>query len=411
MRVLVLNCGSSSIKYELSDAQSWTVLASGALERIGSPEARLLRRGRGPSGRLEETAEPAAAADHRRGLARVLEALDASAEPRRAPDLAAVGHRVVHGGEAFGEPVLVDDRVMETLRSLVHLAPLHLPPSLAGIEVAREACPGVPQVAVFDTAFHRTLPAHAYTYALPLRLRAEGVRRYGFHGSSHRYVARRAAAFLGRPLEEVNLVTLHLGNGASATAVRGGRSVDTSMGMTPLEGLVMGTRCGDLDAAVPLHLARRGGLTPDELERLLNDEAGLLGLCGSRDVREVTARAEAGDPDAALAVDVYCQRVKKYVGAYLAVLGRVDAVVFTAGVGENSALVRRRSLDGLGALGISLDEARNGSPSREERAIHAEGSPVKVLVIPTHEELEIARAALACLESRGDAAGASRRTP
>jgi acetate kinase len=405
MKVLVLNSGSSSIKYDLFDAATWAALASGTLERIGQPDGRLVQRIRGPSGRIEETARPAPVSGHPEGFARVLEALAASGAVRGGGDLAGVGHRVVHGGPVFEEPALVDSTVVEAIREATRLAPLHNAANLMGIEVALETYPGVPQVAVFDTAFHRTMPPRAWHYALPAALCAEhGVRRYGFHGTSHGYVARRAAAMLGKPLQDLDLITLHLGNGASAAAIQAGRSVDTSMGMTPLEGLVMGTRCGDLDPAIPLYLARKTGMPPEALERVLKDESGLAGLCGSSDVREVVARAESGDPDSVLALDVYCYRVKKYIGAYLAVLGRADALVFTAGVGENSAQIRRRCCQGLEGLGIALDEGRNGSASRGEREIQADGSAVKVLVIPTDEALEIAQRTLACVRGRGQPA-------
>jgi len=406
MKVLVLNSGSSSIKYDLFDVAGWSVLASGTLESIGAPDGRLVQRARTSTGRLEESVRPAPVAGHRQGFALVLEALAASPSMRSGGDLAGVGHRVVHGGPVFEEPTLVDSAVVEAIREATRLAPLHNAANLMGIEVALETYPGVPQVAVFDTAFHRTLPPRAWHYALPAALCAEhGVRRYGFHGTSHHYVARRAAALLGRPLEALDLVTLHLGNGASATAIQAGRSVDTSMGMTPLEGLVMGTRCGDLDPAIPLYLARKTGMPPEALERVLKEESGLTGLCGSSDMREVLARAEAGDPDSQLALDVYCYRVKKYIGAYLAVLGRADALVFTAGVGENSAAVRWRCCEGLAGLGIALDAGRNGSASRREREIQADGSAVKVLVIPTDEALEIAHRTLACV--RGPEEGRS----
>ncbi len=410
MKILVLNAGSSSIKYQLFDASGWTPLSSGLLERIGEPDGRLVTRSLGASGRVGESTHPATVSGHREALIHVLDVLAASGWMRHRSDLVGIGHRVVHGGEAFDRATLVDAGVVDAIRSLAPLAPLHNPASLAGIEVALEVCPDVPQVAVFDTAFHRTMPPHAYRYALPLALYQEhGVRRYGFHGTSHQYVARRTAAVLGRRPEELNLVTLHLGNGASAAAIRGGRSVETSMGMTPMEGLVMGTRCGDLDASIPLYLSRSTGMTLDGLERLLNEESGLKGLCGSSDMREVLSRVDAGDPDALLALDAYCHRVKKYVGAYLAVLGRTDAVVFTAGVGENSAMVRSRCCQGLAGLGIALDEERNASASREDREIQAEGAAVKVLVVHTDEELEIAQQTLECMEARAHGTAAAPR--
>ena len=281
---------------------------------------------------------------------------------------------------------------------MIPFAPLHNPGNLQGIEVALATCPGVPQVAVFDTAFHQTMPPRAFRYALPRDLYdVHRVRRYGFHGTSHAHVARRAAELLGKPPGSLNLITLHLGNGASAAAIREGKSVDTSMGMTPLEGLIMGTRCGDLDPAVPFFLGTVTGKNPVELLALLNKESGLKGICGANDMREVHRKAEEGDPSASLAIDMYCYRIRKYIGAYTAVLGRVDALVFTGGVGENDAEVRRRACEGLERLGIAVDEARNGSPSGEPREIQREGMPVKVLVVPTNEELEIALQTIACI--------------
>lgn len=392
MQLLVLNTGSSSIRYHLFDAEALAVLASGRLEGIGTRSGSLLVRVPRAEGPPVTATTQLAAPDHRGGMERVIEALHRS---RQLEDgsLLAIGHRAVHGGERFQRPVVVDAEVLRTLKELIHLAPLHNPPGVLGIEVALAVFPGVPQVAVFDTAFHRTLPPRAYRYAVPDELyRKDGVRRYGFHGTSHGYVARAAAAQLGRALSDLRLITLHLGNGASAAAIRGGESVDTSMGMTPLEGLVMGTRSGDLDPSVVIELVR-AGRTPDELTRLLYHRSGLFGLCGASDMREVLRRAEAGEADAALAIDAYCYRVKKYVGAYLAVLGGLDALVFTAGVGENSPEVRARCCEGLDHLGIRLDPARNGAASTEARPIHAEGSPVAVLVVPTFEELEIARQA------------------
>ena len=399
--VLVFNVGSSSIKYQLlalDDAGDGQRLATGLVERIGG----------GGQGRLEHTPagrEPylrgRVFADHRQALDAMLEAFRAAG-----PDLgevrpAAIGHRVVHGGAEFADATVLDDRVLHRIRELIPLAPLHNPANITGVEVAAEAFPGVPQVAVFDTAFHRTLPAAASTYAVPREWRERyAVRRYGFHGTSHRYVARRAAEFLGRDPERTDLIVLHLGNGASATAVAGGRSVETSMGLTPLEGLVMGTRSGDLDPAVPAYLERVAGLDAVEVERALNEDGGLLALAGSNDLRDVRRAAAAGDPGAKLAIDVYCHRIRKYVGAYYAVLGRVDAIVFTAGVGENDARTRALSLAGLENLGIAVDAVRNEADAHGERVISPEGAPIAVLVIPTDEEIEIARQALAAVAGR-----------
>ena len=287
-----------------------------------------------------------------------------------------MGHRVVHGGETFREPVVIDDGVVDAIRAHIPLAPLHNPPNLTGIEVARALLPSSPQVAVFDTAFHQTLPKEAFLYAVPRELyEKEGVRRYGFHGTSHAYVAGRAAEHLGRTLEELNLITVHLGNGASMAAVRGGKCVDTTMGMTPLAGLVMGTRSGDVDPALPFFLADHLGMSLRQIDDLLNRESGLKGLCGLIDMREILARRAAGDEGAATAVEVYAYRVKKYIGAFLAVLGRLDALVFTAGVGENSPEIRALCCRGLEGLGIAVDSGRNGRSSGEIRDVALKGEP------------------------------------
>ncbi|PSL03208.1 acetate kinase [Haloactinopolyspora alba] len=399
--VLVLNCGSSSIKYQLVDVANGKSLAKGVLERIGEPSARLRRDDAGtgdqdgPGSTDGTVQDDVAAADHEAALDVILRALESGEHPLSEVELAAVGHRVVHGGDRFAEPVLIDDDVEHSIDVLSSLAPLHNPPNLAGVRVARRALPHVPHVAVFDTAFHQTLPPSAYTYALESRTAAEhGVRRYGFHGTSVSYVSRAAARLMERSVEDLNLIVLHLGNGASATAVRGGRSVDTSMGLTPLEGLVMGTRTGDIDAGVLSHLRREAGLGIDELDDLLNRQSGLLGLAGANDMREVHRRARAGDEDARLAREVYCHRVRHYVGAYLAVLGQAHAVVFTAGVGENDAWVRSHSLSGLRRLGIEVDHVRNSFAGSRSHIISPDGAEVAVLVVPTDEEFEIARQAL-----------------
>jgi acetate kinase len=308
----------------------------------------------------------------------------------------------VHGGDRFDQPTLVDDAVLAEIRELTALAPLHNPANATGIEVARKAFPDVPHIAVFDTAFHRTLPPAAYTYAVPREWRDRySVRRYGFHGTSHQYVARQAARLLGKAPQETNLIVLHLGNGASVCAVEGGRSVETSMGLTPLEGLVMGTRSGDLDPAVPAYLERVAGFDAKRIDDALNQESGLLALAGSNDLRDVGRARESGDGDARLAIDVYCHRIRKYIGAYYAVLCRVDAVVFTAGVGENDDLVRGLALRGLERLGIVVDEQRNRAAGSGERFISPEGAEVPVLVVPTDEELEIAEQALAVAVASG----------
>lgn len=397
MKILVLNAGSSSIKYELFDMESREALASGLVERIGEAQGRLKQRHRA-GGDFQETLRDGAVADHREGFAWIAEALRDSGAVRSADELAGVGHRVVHGGEAFKAPALIDARVIEQIRAQIPLAPLHNPANLVGIEVAMAGLTDLPHVAVFDTAFHHSLPPHAYHYALPFELyEAHHVRRYGFHGTSHGFVAKQAALYLGQPLDTLNLITLHLGNGASAAAIKNGRSVDTSMGLTPLEGLAMGTRCGDLDPAIVFYLARATGLKNDAIESLLNRDSGLKGICGVNDMREVLRRADEGDERAALAKDVYAYRIKKYIGAYCAALGRIDAIVFTAGIGENSPDIRSRACSGLSALGIGIDPDRNASAAGGAREIQPADGPVKVLVIPTDEELEIAEQTVDCI--------------
>jgi acetate kinase len=296
---------------------------------------------------------------------------------------------VVHGGEDFKRPVLIDDNVLQAIKNNAPLAPLHNPANLVGIEVARALFPGIPQVAVFDTAFHQTIPPKAFHYGVPYDLyKTHRIRRYGFHGSSHSYVAKEAAKYLGKPLDELNLITIHLGNGASITAIEKGKSVDTSMGMTPLEGLVMGTRCGDIDPAIYFYLSEYFSMSVSEIESLLNKQSGLKGLCGTNDMREILQNSEKGDPLAKLALDIYAYRIKKYVGAYYAVLGRVDAIVFTAGIGENAPEIRKMALAGLERLGIIISDDKN--ESKENLEIQSDLSQVKILVIPTNEELEIA---------------------
>jgi len=396
VRVLVLNSGSSSLKYQLFDMAERTLLAGGAAERIGDSGCRLVHGQRDDEGTLRENITPYELPDHAAALDRIVDVLGDGGE------LLAIGHRVVHGGEAFREPCLIDDRVVETIRELSPLAPLHNPANLMGIEVAIARRPDVPQVAVFDTAFHHTIPPRAYRYAVPDDwYRSHGVRRYGFHGTSYAYVAKQAAHELGRPLDELNLIVLHLGNGASATAIANGKSVDTSMGLTPLEGLVMGTRGGDIDPGVIVHLASHAEMNIDEIDASLNEQCGLAGLCGAGDMRDVLQREAAGDARARLALDVYTYRIRKYIGAYMAALGHVDAIIFTAGVGENSPEIRERACEGLEAMGVELDEVRNRANATAARPIHRQGAPLAIWVVPTDEELEIAEQALRCIQSAG----------
>ncbi|HLN77862.1 MAG TPA: acetate kinase [Nocardioidaceae bacterium] len=394
--VLVLNAGSSSLKYSLVDGDTGESLAGGLVERIGETNGILTHRGPSGEKRIEEPI-----GSHEAALTAVLEAFDAQGPSLDEIEVAAIGHRVVHGGARFGDPVLIDDHLVSEVRRLIPLAPLHNPANLEGIEVARRLFPDLPQVAVFDTAFHQTLPEHAYTYAVPLSWRDEHrVRRYGFHGTSHAFVSREAARLLGREPEDVNLIVLHLGNGASATAVAGGRSVDTSMGLTPLEGLVMGTRSGDIDPSLHAHLHRLCGWSLEEIDGILNRESGLKGLAGENDFRQLMEMIKGGDEGARLAFDVYCYRIRKYVGAYTAVLGRVDAIVFTAGVGQHSSSVREASLRGLEPMGVEVDAELNAAATgREPSVVSPAGSRVTVMVVPTNEEWEIARQSLAVVHA------------
>ena len=365
MNVLVINCGSSSVKYTLIEPDSRHVLMTGKVDRVGEGKS------------------------HSEAVTEVLAGLGAHT-------IDAVGHRVVHGGEAFSDAIVIDKDVIGAIEACIPLAPLHNPVNLAGIKAAREALPGVPHVAVFDTAFHHTLPRRARTYAIDQDVaQRAGIRRYGFHGPSHKFVAREAAQFMGVPLAQLRLVTCHLGNGASCCAIEHGRSVETSMGMTPLEGLVMGTRSGDIDPGAMIHLMRAEGLGPDELDDLLNKRSGLKGLSGhSNDLRDLSDRAEAGDDPARLAIACFSHRVRKYIGAYAAVMGGLDAVVLTGGIGENAVAMRRRILQRLEFLGVTLDEDRNFDCRAGETArvveISADYSPVRALVVATDEQLMIA---------------------
>jgi len=369
--VLVLNAGSSSLKYQLVVPESGEVRAAGLVERIGESGSEV--------------------ADHSGALEAMRAQLqDAGIRLDEVP-LRAVGHRVVHGGPDFSEPVVIDDGVLDRIKALSALAPLHNPAAVIGIEAARKRY-DVPHVAIFDTAFFSSLPTEASTYAVPRDLAAKhSIRRYGFHGTSHQFVAHATAELLDRPVEDLRQVILHLGNGCSASAVRGGRAVETSMGLTPLQGLVMGTRSGDVDPGLHAYLAREAGMSLDEIDTLLNKKSGVLGLSGVNDFRELVQRVEAGDDDARLAFDVFVHRLKHYVGAYFAILGGADVLVFTAGIGQHSAPVRAAVAAGLGELGISIDEALNEAGSTEARVISPFGSRVVVAVVPTNEELAIAR--------------------
>jgi acetate kinase len=388
--LLVINSGSSSIKYRFFEVGTYSVIATGLIEKIGESESKLSHGWQNKENRYEEILETQHVPDHRKGFDWIVD-VNARTSPGGERELIGIGHRVVHGGEAFSEPTLIDDRVVTAIKKMIPLAPLHNPANLIGMEVALERRPDVPQVAVFDTAFHQSMPPCAFYYALPQEIYTEHhVRRYGFHGTSHHYVAKKAAEHLDRSLDTLNLITLHLGNGASATAISKGKSVDTSMGMTPMEGLVMGTRCGDIDPAIHFYLSRETGRTNEELETMFNHDSGLKGICGLNDMREIIRLAGSGDKHAHLAIDIYCYRIRKYIGAYSAVLGQVDAIVFTGGIGENAALIRKHCCEDLDHLGIILDNRKNNDCSPGVSEIQGEKSPVKILVIPTNEELEIA---------------------
>ncbi|WP_166908606.1 acetate kinase [Mycobacterium sp. DL440] len=374
MTVLVINSGSSSLKYAVVKPDTGEFLADGVIEQVGE----------GPI------------ADHDAALRATFDKLAAEGLHLDQLGLVAVGHRVVHGGKKFYRPTVIDDALVEEIEELSPLAPLHNPPAVLGIEVARRMLPDLPHIAVFDTAFFHNLPLAAETYAIDRKLAEQWrVRRYGFHGTSHEYVSHQAAEFLGRPYDSLNQIVLHLGNGASASAIADGSPVDTSMGLTPMEGLVMGTRSGDIDPGIITYLWRTAGMSIEDIEAMLNRQSGVLGLGGANDFRDLRRLMESGDSDAQLAYDVYIHRLRKYVGAYMAVLGRTDVISFTAGVGENDAAVRRDALAGLTALGIEIDEELNAVRSHEARRISTSDSSVTVLVVPTNEELAIAKACAA----------------
>lgn len=392
--VLVLNSGSSSLKYQLVEPESGTSVFDGIVERIGEDTSKAkLRLG---EVKIEREGR---VADHEAALRLAFELVAEGGKNLDELGLVAVGHRVVHGGPNLYRPTIVDDALVAELTDLATLAPLHNPPAVLGIEVARKVLPDLPHVAVFDTAFFHDLPPASANYAIDSDIAAKWrIRRYGFHGTSHEFVSRQAADFLGAPVESLNQIVLHLGNGASASAIAGGRPIDTSMGLTPMEGLVMGTRAGDIDAGVISYLWRTADMGVDEIETMLNRRSGLLGLSGDVDMRAIDRRIKDGDEIAKVAYEVYIHRLRKYIGAYLALLGQVDVITFTAGVGENQSSVRRDALSGMTRLGIELDEHLNDSPSRAARRISADTSPTTVLVVPTDEELAIARASMTVVQ-------------
>jgi len=398
MKVLVLNCGSSTVKFQLIETEAELIaknedrfLAKGAVEKIGTSEA-VIRFQRGQD---KATVKVAEILDHKSAIGECLNLLRYGDVPfiSGTNDIGVVGHRVVHGGEKFSGSQLMTDAVVEEIRDCIELAPLHNPHNLKGYQVCQQLLPEVPQVAVFDTAFHQTMPPSAYLYGLPYLLyRRHQIRRYGFHGTSHRFVAYRFRQIFNRQKETTNLITCHLGNGCSVCAIEGGRSVDTSMGFTPLEGLVMGSRCGDVDPAIILHVMAKEDLSVHEATTLLNKHSGLYGISGvSGDMRELQQEAESGHTRAQLAIDIFTYRVRKYIAAYCGVLGKVDGLIFTGGIGENAPAIRGASCQGLGLFGIEIDPAANAQASGKEGVISSPSSRVRICVIPTNEELLIAR--------------------
>lgn len=401
MKILVLNAGSSSIKYQLFEMNDNRVLASGLIEKIGESDSLAKIKYTDNAGTEQKIEREGSIKNHDVALGIISALLIESSVIHDLNELGGIGHRVVQGGSLFRKPTLVTPEVIEGIEKLIPLAPLHNPGHLAGMKVSLEQSPSVPQVAVFDTAFHATLPEYAYLYALPYKLYTDAnVRRYGFHGTSHHFIVKEAAKYLNKPLNELNAITLHLGNGASMCAVKNGQSVDTTMGLTPLEGLIMGTRSGDIDPAIMFYLARTQGYSIDDLDKLLNKESGLKGICGNNDMREIGKMAEEGNAQAKLALEMFNYRIKKYIGAYSAVLGRVDCIIFTGGIGENDADVRLNSCSELQNLGIEIDAVVNNQRCSKITKISTQNAPVQVLVIPTNEELEIALQTQDVIQSR-----------
>ncbi|WP_350344908.1 acetate kinase [Proteinivorax tanatarense] len=390
MKVLVVNCGSSSLKYQLFDMKNEDVLAKGLVERIGLEGAQLVHQ----PGKEDKVKLPADISDHKVAIKMVIDTLvdNKIGVISSMEEIEAVGHRVVHGGEEFSESVLINDKVMDAISKCIDLAPLHNPPNIMGIEACSEVLPAVEQVAVFDTAFHQTMPEKSFIYGLPYEAYEEhAIRRYGFHGTSHKFVTQQAAELLGKEIKDLKLITCHLGNGASVAAIDGGKVMDTSMGLTPLEGLVMGTRCGDIDPAIVPFLMKKMGLDANDLNNYMNKKSGVMGISGvSSDFRDLEEASEKGNKRAALALDIFAHRVQKYIGSYAAVLNGVDAIIFTAGLGENSPETREQILNNFNYLGLKIDKDKNKVRGKATD-FSAEGSKVKALVIPTNEELMIAR--------------------
>ncbi len=397
MKILVINTGSSSIKYKLFSTENYAVLASGNLEKIGEIDEGRHTHVVSCQGSEKKLILCDPISDHTEGLNKIVSLMTdpETGVIRKVSAIDAVGHRVVHGAESFQEPTIINNQVLDAIKANIPLAPLHNPANILGIEVAQKIFSAAIQVAVFDTAFHHSIPPKAHLYALPYKLYSSlKVRRYGFHGTSHHYVAEEAARLLNKPLSELNLITIHLGNGSSMTAIEKGKSVDTSMGMTPLEGLIMGTRSGDIDPSLPSFLVENANMSIAEIQTLLNKQSGLKGICDMNDMRDIIAAIEKGDERALTALEMYVYRIKKYIGAFLAVLGEIDAIVFTAGIGEHVPEIRARVCNGLEKLGIILDKAKNESVANKPREIQATESPTHIFVIPTDEELKIARETL-----------------
>ena len=396
MKILVLNAGSSSLKYSVFEGRALEMISSGLVEKIGDKGESITHKYL--KGQVWEKVQlQKDIKNHRDALEVVVSMLMDSNHGiiKGIDEISIVGHRVVHGGEDFSKPQLVDERLKQKVMDLIPLAPLHNPANLLGIEVSEEVFPEATQVAVFDTAFHQTLPEYAFRYALPGKLYDKfGIRVYGMHGTSHQYVTEEASEYLKKDLGTINLITIHLGNGCSMCAVKGGNSVDTSLGLSPLPGLVMGTRSGDIDPTIIFQLIREHGYSYEQVENLLNKESGLKGLTGLTDMRDILQKKDDSNESTQLALDIYCYRIKKYIGSYLAVVGSIDAIVFTAGVGENAAYIRSKCLEGLEHLGIKLDQVKNEHPSSGINEIQDNDSSVTLLVIPTNEEKQIAQSAL-----------------
>ncbi len=399
MKILVVNAGSSSLKFSVYEGLELTLISNGIVDKIGNYGGRItVKVYRGT--KFEKHVEIGDTVDHHHAFIKIVKQLKDQyiRVIQDVSEIIAIGHRVVHGGEYYNDPQPITKELIKQVKKMKSIAPLHNPKNLTGIEVCKKMFPKALQVAVFDTSFHQTMPPHAYRYAIPdMFYKKYGIRVYGMHGTSHKYVAEAAAAYLGKPLTETNLITVHLGNGCSMAAIQNGICIDTSMGMSPLPGLMMGTRRGDIDPSIIFYLNRNSRLKIDEIESMLNNESGLQGLTGMNDLRDILNSMENGNEDATLAMEMYTYRIKKYIGAYLAAIGKTDAIVFTAGVGENSWFVRSRAVEGLEHLGVSLDEDKNKSDEEGIRMLQADASKVKILRVPTNEELEIARSTIEVL--------------